>query len=96
MSRCDLKHEPRQCIAYNTKCNLCNKTGHWAKCCRNKKYNVNEVTSTKIEKTEFLGEVITSTKYSDLIKNFEIQIGNYNQIIKFKIDTGASVSVIPY
>ena len=25
-SRCDLKHEPRQCRAYNTKCNLCNKT----------------------------------------------------------------------
>ena len=95
-SRCDLKHEPRQCRAYNTKCNLCNKTGHWAKCCRNKKFNVNELTSTKIEKTEFLGEVITSIKDNDWIKNFQIQIGNYNEIVKFKIDTGASVSVIPY
>ena len=27
-SRCDLKHEPRKCRAYNTKCNLCNETGH--------------------------------------------------------------------
>ena len=91
-----MKHELRQCRAYNTKCNLCNKTGHWAKCCRNKKYNVNEVTSTKIEKMEFLGEVTTSIKDNDWIKNFQIQIGNYNEIVKFKIDTGASFSVIPY
>ena len=46
-SRCDLKHEPRQCWAYNKKCNLCNKTAHWAKFCRNKKFNVNEVTSKR-------------------------------------------------
>ena len=45
---------------------------------------------------EFLGEVITSIKDNDWIKNFQIQIGNYNEIIKFKIDTGASVSVILY
>ena len=95
-ARCDMKYELRKCRAYNTKYNLCNKIGHWVKCCRNKKYNVNEVTSTKIENTEFLGEVITSTKDSDWIKNFQIQIGNYNHIIKFKIDTGASVLVIPY
>ena len=75
---------------------ICNKIGHWAKFCRNKKFNVNELTSTKIEKTEFLGEVITSIKDNDWIKNFQIQIGNYNEIVKFKIDTGASVSVIPY
>ena len=43
-----------------------------------------------------MGEVITSIKDNDWIKNFQIQIGNYNEIIKFKIDTGASVSVIPY
>ena len=43
-----------------------------------------------------MGEVITSTKDSDWIKNFQIQIWNYNQTIKFKIYTGASVSVIPY
>ena len=41
--RFDLKNEQIQSRAYNTKCNLCNKIEQWAKCCRNKKYNVNKL-----------------------------------------------------
>uniref|UniRef100_A0A3P9KKF5 CCHC-type domain-containing protein n=1 Tax=Oryzias latipes TaxID=8090 RepID=A0A3P9KKF5_ORYLA len=35
--RCGSDHKPRQCPAFNDICHLCGYTGHWAKCCRNRK-----------------------------------------------------------
>ena len=33
---CDLRHEYRQCPAFNDECRNCKRKGHWAKCCRSK------------------------------------------------------------
>ncbi|KAK7090187.1 hypothetical protein V1264_010020 [Littorina saxatilis] len=36
---CGIKHAPRKCPAFNTKCGACGKMNHWKKYCRNSKTN---------------------------------------------------------
>lgn len=36
-SFCGLKHPPRKCPAYGTKCRNCDRVNHWEKCCKQKK-----------------------------------------------------------
>ena len=98
-SRCNNIHEPKKCKAYGTKCANCKRTGHWAVCYRSKK--VDEVRIEKnnhLENEEFtfLGEVSICTEDNDpWIRDVRVNTEKGNQVIRFKIDTGASVSVIP-
>jgi hypothetical protein len=36
-NKCGMVHEYRRCPAYNRYCNVCNRLGHFAKCCREKR-----------------------------------------------------------
>ena len=51
--KCNIYHEARKCKDFNTKCAKCNKTGHWAVCCRREITEVNSI-SREEEETLFL------------------------------------------
>ena len=93
--RCNLEHPPKQCRAYNHKCMKCKKIGHWAICCKNHCRETNEIIKKNIK---FLCEIKESInqKEEDWTRRVGLQIGSYQEQVSLKIDTGASVTVIPF
>ena len=71
----------------------CAKKGHWKTVCRSKK--VNEVLTDNDMEELFLGEVIDAVEANQL-NLWKADIAINDKIIKFKIDSGADVSVLPY
>ena len=69
------------------------KKGHWKMVCRSKK--VNEVLTDDDMEELFLGEVIDAVEANQL-NSWKADIAINDKIIKFKIDSGADVSVLPY
>ena len=105
--KCGRTHEFRNCPAYKSKCHKCNKEGHWTKLCRKpserahtKTYENYEVkTSIDTKKPtgnyKFLGEI----KVPDIkswTKLIKVKATGFNQTCEFKIDTGASATILPY
>ncbi|UYV80311.1 hypothetical protein LAZ67_18002370 [Cordylochernes scorpioides] len=81
-------HSKEQCPAKDAICNKCRKKGHFAKVCHTK--TVQEVSSS--QNYAFIGIVGMQENAED--KWCEVIKVN-DQPIKFKIDTGAEVSVMP-
>ena len=73
----------------------CKKIGHWAICCKNHCRETNEIIKENIK---FLGEIKESInqKEEDWTRRVGLQIGSYQEQVSLKIDTGASVTVIPF
>ena len=98
-SRCNNIHEPKKCKAYGTKCANCKRTGHWAVCCRSKKVdevNIEKNNHLENEEFTFLGEVSRCSEDNDpWIRDVRVNTEKGNKVIRFRIDTGISVSVIP-
>ena len=69
------------------------KKGHWEMVCRSKK--VNEVVTDADMEELFLGEVIDAVEAYQL-NSWKADIAINDKIIKFKTDSGADVSVLPY
>ena len=95
-TKCNRLHGPRQCKAYNTKCTKCDKTGHWAICCNTKFREAYEINSKSDQRIVFLNEVNKPIQDLDWNKEVQIQIRGYKKNVVMKIDTGASVTAIPY
>lgn len=101
--RCGKEFHPvEKCPARNAICRKCNKKGHWAAECRRK--NIAEVEGDSDNGVEFLGEVTGGPKTSCVNSNINTvcsqkawyAIVKINALqVKFKIDTGADVSVVP-
>ncbi|UYV66966.1 hypothetical protein LAZ67_4003476 [Cordylochernes scorpioides] len=81
-------HSKEQCPAKDAICNKCRKKGHFAKVCHTK--TIQEVSSS--QNNAFIGIVGKQENVED--KWCEVIKVN-DQPIKFKIDTGAEVSVMP-
>ncbi|XP_061127410.1 uncharacterized protein K02A2.6-like [Syngnathus typhle] len=82
-------HGKGQCPAKDVTCHTCGKRGHYSKVCKSVK-NVHMIETEKCNETPiFLGSVHAGSDpwYAD------ITIRNHK--VRFKIDTGADVSVIP-
>ena len=81
-------HTKDRCPAKDAVCRRCSKKGHYQKFCRSK--TTSESTINQIEEDDaFLG-VVSSNKSLD-----PWLINLCKQTLKFKIDTGADVTVIP-
>ena len=74
-------------------CIMCKKKGHWKMVCRSKK--VNKVLTDDDMEELFLGEVIDAVE-ANQSNSWKADIAINDKIIKFKIDSGADVSVLPY
>lgn len=91
--RCNRKHRPRECPAYGKKCNRCGKLNHFKSACR-----VKGVQQIEDQEVRLVIEIVNTVKGSDhqvcasaWYKNVKID----NKIIKFKLDTGAQVNILP-
>ena len=87
-------HKRQICPARDATCHSCGAKGHFARLCKSKKLNEIEVVSSdgEYDGTEiFLGEISDVT---DQQKAWATQVTVNGKSIKFKLDSGADVSVI--
>ena len=94
--RCGGKpHSREQCPAHGQKCHECQAKGHFARFCRSKSKGVKYVNaddSDSDDSDEFFVSAVRSNLDSKAWMT-DIQIGNTD--VRFKIDTGADVTVMP-
>ena len=65
-------------------------------CCKSKVREANEIYIKENKKIVFINEINIAVRENEWNKEVQIKIGNYNQKMVMKIDTGASVTVVPY
>ncbi|XP_077863848.1 uncharacterized protein LOC144348251 [Saccoglossus kowalevskii] len=85
------RHDHRICPARDSTCHKCQKSGHFKKVCRSTRQEsskINEVHNLKEIQIPFLGEVYGRDDYWSA----EIKVNGHDT--HFKLDTGATVSVI--
>ena len=85
-------HTKTNCPAREAVCHKCKKKGQFKACCRSK-VSVNQLSAdTQKEEDAFLGAIDTVT---DNTKSWTTDILLNGQMLQFKVDTGADVTVIP-
>ena len=93
-------HSKQECPAKDSKCNKCLKKGHWAKACKSQlKKKVGEVYSCPevgLEREFFLGQVTEVDMVERNSKeSWKAEVNLNEHAVKFKVDTGADVTVLP-
>ena len=93
-------HSKQECPAKDSKCNKCFKKGHWAKACKSQlKKKVGEVYScpeVELEGEFFLGQLTEVDMVEGNSKeSWKAEVKLNEHAVKFKVDTGADVTVIP-
>lgn len=97
--RCGRNHNPKECPAFNQKCNKCKKNGHYAKMCQGSKTKDNKVHAVKDDSDEYSEDdnvyINAVSTNNDDDKNWieSIKIGNIN--VDMKLDSGAQCNVLP-
>ncbi|XP_011688911.1 PREDICTED: uncharacterized protein LOC105450661 [Wasmannia auropunctata] len=94
--RCNRKHGPKECPAFGKKCNRCGKLNHFEAACRVKRVQEiedveNEELLATMETLNIVRSKVHQINVSSWVENIEIE----NRIIKFKLDTGAQVNLLP-
>lgn len=101
-NKCDRVHALRKCPAYNAKCRKCEKLGHWAVCCKLKQVSeVDMVTNNTVRDAEGSpGLYLDSVAVIDGVEsngawycNVKVSSGKFSRRIRFKLDTGAALTV---
>ena len=93
-------HSKQECPAKDSKCNKCLKKGHWAKACKSQlKKKVGEVYSCPevgLEREFFPGQVTEVDMVERNSKeSWKAEVNLNEHAVKFKVDTGADVTVLP-
>lgn len=105
-SRCGKNHKKFQCPAFGKICAKCKKKNHFASMCKSnidsRKKKVNEIVNGESDSNEHLNLIIDSVKNSEVQvsekgkeKQWLKRIKVENNLIEFKLDTGAEVNVLP-
>lgn len=104
-TRCGRNHGISACPAYNKVCARCKKRNHFANCCKARSHNaVNNLNiNSENSNEEIRDDYVLSTLKLDVVNHNELQddwyidiyLNDVNRIVKFKIDTGARINVIP-
>lgn len=98
--KCGDRHEKRNCPAYGKRCRKCKHLHHFEKCCRSKrKIHGLEEREANVDSDcpdDFFVGSITENRKTEILGNecyttYKVQGRN----IKFKIDTGAQVNILP-
>ena len=92
--RCGGKpHKKNECPAKDSICNSCKRKGHWKKCCKTK--TVSEIQSNQDDKVFFFGEIHIDQLDSVSQSPWKADIQVNDQVVNFKLDSGADVFVLP-
>lgn len=103
-NRCTYEHEYNKCPAMGQRCTKCNKLNHYAKACKSKEVHV--VGEEADEENE--EEIIDISAIYERQEINEVQVDSVNvdkewfemikigpKVIKFKLDTGSQVNIMP-
>ena len=96
-------HACRQCPAYGKTCAACSKMGHFSKVCRSKRnHAVHEVEidmgpDSQEEDIEIvsINSLCLNRKWSLIMAQLEMQVGETSLEILYKIDTGSEDNLMP-
>ena len=89
-------HPQNQCPARMDTCHKCNKRGHWSRACRNRDTRqVHEVKDEDDSDSFFMGEVTVIDTVQSGSQPWIASLSMGQEQIKFKLDSGADVTVIP-
>ena len=86
-------HKKNECPAKQSISNRCKRKGHWDKCCKTK--SVAEIQRSEDRQEFFFGEIHIDKLESDTQSAWKADIEVNGQVINFKLDSGADVSVLP-
>ena len=86
-------HKRNECPAKQSICNRCKRKGHRKKCCKTK--SVAEIQRSEDSQEFFFGEIHIDKLESDTQSAWKADIEVNGQLINFKLDSGADVSVLP-
>ena len=95
-NNCGKQHAKRQCPAYGQKCRKCGKLNHFAKYCRSKR-TVQYVGSNEKDDSDnlFIGAVSKTNKTELQTDECYTTLDVEAVPVKFKVDTGAQVNILP-
>ena len=97
-NNCGKQHAKRQCPAYGQKCRKCGKFNHFAKFCRGRR-TVQSVATHEQEDSDsdslFIGTVTKTNKTELQSDECYTTLNVENVPVKFKVDTGAQVNILP-
>ena len=89
--KCNRQHSGRPCPARGQRCRKCGKMNHYEACCRSTKKTTSSVNEVKDEQNVlFMGAVTECTTTDAWFTT--LKVGGRN--VKFKIDTGADISIM--
>ena len=89
-------HTNGRCPGFTAICKSCNKKGHYTRCCRSKDKSVHDVVEKASESEPeplFLGSIDDSKSDKSWMKY--VQVSHVKIPVRFKLDSGADVSIIP-
>ncbi|XP_039307927.1 uncharacterized protein K02A2.6-like [Solenopsis invicta] len=98
--KCDKVHGYRECAAYGKTCYKCGKMNHFSNVCKTKLKNVKDVTKDEESESEeddlYVSSIVRVGELSKKTKSIWTEIIEVNgKALKFKIDTGSEVNIIP-
>ncbi|XP_055906014.1 uncharacterized protein LOC129941414 [Eupeodes corollae] len=107
--KCKRNHIPNRCPAFGQRCLRCGKYNHFALACRFKSVNdinSNEITHEDDEDDSYIdsvevvgfssvGDIYSINQVRQSCRSWYENIAVENSLIKFKLDSGADVNVIP-
>ena len=83
-----------ECIAFGGKCLKCGKLGHFAKCCRTPR-KVEAITD-KEDHSQFVGGITQKSKTDTYENGCYVTLNIQDTPIRFKVDTGSQINIIPH
>ena len=93
-SRCNTSHKPRNCPAYGKTCNICQKQGHFAVCCRQSNSNTSRLSYEQPKNNQPFHNIdiftVNDVENEGIVKEFKINESN----LRFQMDTGAAMSIM--
>jgi transposase InsO family protein len=89
---CARRHGKKQCPAYGKECHNCKKMHHFATCCKKRGTGVHEVNDEEEEEGHKIDVIADNDRPNTAYANIEL---NTADTVRFKLDTGAQVNVIP-
>lgn len=89
-------HNRQSCPARNAICNHCGKKGHFQAVCRSKSiHEICQDSDDDLEGAAFLGAILNVQPYGTSANDWTVGISVDDDVINFKIDTGADINIIP-